>query len=89
MEQAKELLSDITYCKSAYEAAQGADAIAILTEWDDFAYINFLRLRQESDCRLIVDGRNLFNPERMKNLGYNYVSIGRRKVLVEKTPATV
>lgn len=89
MEQAKEQLPDITYCNSAYEAAKGADAIAILTEWDEFAYINFLKLRKESDCRLIVDGRNLFTPERMRNLGYTYVSIGRRKVVPEKAPAKV
>jgi UDPglucose 6-dehydrogenase len=88
MEQAKEHLPDITYCSSAYEAAQGADAIAILTEWDEFAYINFLKLRQESRCRLIVDGRNLFSPERMRNLGYTYVSIGRKMVVPEKEKAT-
>ena len=82
-------MPDITYCNSAYEAAKGADAIAILTEWDEFAYINFLKLRKESDCRLIVDGRNLFTPERMRNLGYTYVSIGRRKVVPEKAPAKV
>jgi UDPglucose 6-dehydrogenase len=86
MEQAKEQLPDITYCASAYEAAKGADAIAILTEWDEFAYVNFLRLRKESECRLIVDGRNLFTPDRMKNLGYTYVSIGRRQVMPDKTP---
>jgi UDPglucose 6-dehydrogenase len=86
-EQARELLPDITYCNSAYEAAQGADAIAILTEWDEFAYVNFLKLRQESKCRLIVDGRNLFNPGRMTHLGYTYVSIGRRTVVPDKVPA--
>lgn len=84
MEPAKELLPDITYCSSAYEAAKGADAIAILTEWDEFAYINFMKLRQESQCRLIVDGRNLFSPSRMKTLGYTYVSIGRQRVAPEK-----
>jgi UDPglucose 6-dehydrogenase len=89
MEPAKEILPDITYCKSAYEAAKGADAIAILTEWDEFAYINFMKLRKESQCRLIVDGRNLFNPNRMRNLGYNYVSIGRQQVILEKVPAGV
>lgn len=89
MEQAKEHLPDITYCSSAFEAAKGADAIAILTEWDEFTYINFLKLRQESQCRLIVDGRNLFNPERMRNLGYHYVSMGRREVTEEKVPAKV
>lgn len=87
MEQAKEVLADITYCQSPYEAAKGADAIAILTEWDEFAYINFLKLRNESDCRLIIDGRNLFNPDRMRNLGYSYVSIGRRPVVADKVPA--
>jgi UDPglucose 6-dehydrogenase len=87
MDQARELLPDITYCSSAYEAAQGADAIAILTEWDEFAYVNFLKLRQESKCRLIVDGRNLFNPNRMTHLGYTYVSIGRRTVVPDKVPA--
>jgi UDPglucose 6-dehydrogenase len=87
MDQARELLPDITYCRTAYEAAQGADAIAILTEWDEFAYVNFLKLRQESKCRLIVDGRNLFNPNRMTHLGYTYVSIGRRTVVPDKVPA--
>jgi UDPglucose 6-dehydrogenase len=93
-EQAREHLPDITYCKSPYEAAQGADAIAILTEWDEFAYINFAKLRQESQCRLIVDGRNLFSPARMKHLGYQYISIGRRPVTpdaaaLERKPAKV
>lgn len=86
MEPAKEHLPDITYCSSPYEAAQGADAIAILTEWDDFAYVDFLRLRQGSQCRLIIDGRNLFNPDRMKHLGYHYVSIGRSKVDPDRAP---
>ncbi|HEY9746991.1 MAG TPA: UDP-glucose/GDP-mannose dehydrogenase family protein [Oculatellaceae cyanobacterium] len=89
MEPAKELLPDITYCSSAYEAAKGADAIAILTEWDEFAYINFMKLRQESQCRLIVDGRNLFSPSRMKTLGYTYVSIGRQRVAPEKVAVGV
>ncbi len=87
MEQAKEHLPDITYCSTPYEAAKGADAIAIITEWDEFAYINFVKLREESKCRLIIDGRNLFNPERMKNLGYTYVSMGRQTVAPEKVPA--
>ena len=89
MEQCREHLPDITYCKNAYEAAKGADAIAILTEWDEFAYVNFPKLRQESTCRLIVDGRNLFPLERMKKLGYTYVSIGRRVVTPEKVTVKV
>jgi UDPglucose 6-dehydrogenase len=83
MDQAREHLSDVVFCDSAYEAAQGADAIAILTEWDEFTYINFSQLREDSACRLIIDGRNLYNPERMKSLGYNYVSVGRRPIKME------
>ena len=89
MEQAKEHLPDITYCATPYEAAKGADAIAIITEWDEFAYINFVKLRSETQCRLIVDGRNLFSPARMKNLGFTYASIGRQTVLPEKEKAVI
>jgi UDPglucose 6-dehydrogenase len=85
MEQAKEKIPDLTYCENAYDAAKGADAIAILTEWDEFSYVNFRKLRQESNCRLIVDGRNLFSLERMQKLGFTYVSIGRKTI----TPDTV
>lgn len=86
MDQAREHLPDITYCKTPYEAAKGADAIAILTEWDEFTYLNFSQLRQESQCRLIVDGRNLFNPARMKHLGYTYLSVGRKPVTPDLVP---
>jgi UDPglucose 6-dehydrogenase len=77
MESAKTKLRNVTYTASAYEAAQGADIIAILTEWDEFKTIDFKRLQESSPCRTIVDGRNLYHPKRMEELGYHYVSIGR------------
>ena len=62
------------------EAAKGADVIAILTEWDEFSYINFRKLKEQTDCRILVDGRNMYSPERMAALGFHYDSIGRKKV---------
>ncbi len=85
MDNCRQLMPKITYCGSAYDAAEGADVIAILTSWNEFLYTNFLKLNEVTDCRLIVDGRNLFNPERMSNMGYNYVSIGRREVRAKET----
>lgn len=85
MDNAKEVLPDITYCKDPYEAAKGADVIAILTEWQEFTYMNFRKLKEVSDCRIIVDGRNMYSPQRMSNLGFEYYSIGRKSV----APATL
>lgn len=82
MEASKEKVRGLTYCKDAYDAAQGADVIAILTEWDEFSQINFKQLTQQTTCRVIVDGRNLFSPKRMAELGFHYVSIGRSTVVL-------
>lgn len=80
VEKTRAIVPEITYCDNPYEAAIGADAIAILTEWQEFSYIDFQKLKEASECRVIVDGRNLFPPKRMKLLGYHYVSIGRKAV---------
>ncbi len=78
IEKTRSLLPHVTYCQDPYEAATGVDAIAVLTEWQDFTYIDFQKLKEVSDCRLMVDGRNLFTPKRMKQLGYTYISMGRK-----------
>ncbi len=80
MVNTKEILPDAVYCKDPVEAAEGADVIAILTEWNEFNYVNFKKLKEISDCRVIVDGRNLYNPLRMKNMGFTYISVGRQPV---------
>jgi UDPglucose 6-dehydrogenase len=80
MDKAREVMPDITYCKDPYDAAKGADVIAILTEWDEFAYVNFRKLKESSNCRVIVDGRNMYAPTRMANLGFHYESIGRKSL---------
>jgi UDPglucose 6-dehydrogenase len=78
MEVARNQLRDVTYGADPYETAQDADAIAILTEWDEFSKIDFSRLKESSRCRVIVDGRNLYSPRRMRELGFHYYSIGRK-----------
>ncbi len=77
IEATKNILPQIEYASNPYDAAKDADAILILTEWDEFKRINFNLLKTETPCRLIVDGRNLYHPERMAHLGFNYLSIGR------------
>jgi UDPglucose 6-dehydrogenase len=71
----------VTYCGSPYEAAAGADAIALVTEWNEFKLLNLERVRNAMRRPVIFDGRNLWEPERMRRLGFEYHSIGRRPIL--------
>jgi UDPglucose 6-dehydrogenase len=71
----------VTYCESPHEAATGADAVALVTEWNEFKFLNLERLRGVMRRPVIFDGRNLWEPERMRRLGFEYHSIGRRPVL--------
>jgi len=67
----------ITYCENAYEAAQGADALVIVTEWNQFRKLEIDRLHQLLHRPLIIDLRNLYEPEKMAAAGFEYISIGR------------
>ena len=75
------LPSPVVYCDSPYAAATGADAVALVTEWNEFKFLNLERLRSVMRRPLIFDGRNLWEPERMRRLGFEYHSIGRKPVL--------
>ena len=82
MDNARALMpEDVVFCESAYEAAAGADGVALLTEWNEFKYLNLDRLRGLLRRRVIFDARNLYEPERMRRLGFEYYSIGRKPVL--------
>lgn len=72
--------SALTYCQHRDEAFEGADALAIVTEWKEFVHPDFNRMRQAMTQPVIFDGRNLFNPVRMKKAGFTYYSIGRPTV---------
>jgi UDPglucose 6-dehydrogenase len=82
MPNARRMLpASVTYCDSAYAAAEGADAVVLLTEWNEFKLLNLERLRAVMRRPVVFDGRNLWEPERMRRLGFEYYSIGRRPVL--------
>jgi UDPglucose 6-dehydrogenase len=69
--------SRITYAPKAYDALKGADALAIVTEWNEFRRPDFVRMRKLMRNPVIFDGRNLFTPDQMKTNGFTYYSIGR------------
>jgi UDPglucose 6-dehydrogenase len=77
MEQAKPHLPAVTYCESSYEAAEGAHAVVIATEWDQFRALDLRRLRSVMAEPLIVDLRNVYRPDEMKRAEFRYVSVGR------------
>jgi len=71
----------VIYCDSAYEGAAEADALALVTEWNEFKFLNLERLRSSMRRPVIFDGRNLYEPDRMRRVGFEYHSIGRKPVL--------
>lgn len=88
MGKAKSVLPDITYCSDPYQAAEGADAILIVTEWDEFRQVDWNRLRSIVERPLIVDGRNMFDAPEVTRHGFSYVSVGRPAVVPEDAPAS-
>jgi UDPglucose 6-dehydrogenase len=88
MGKAKAVLPDITYCSDPYQAAEGADAIVIVTEWDEFRQVDWNRLRSAVDRPLIVDGRNMLDATEVTRHGFHYVSIGRPPVTPGQPPSS-
>jgi UDPglucose 6-dehydrogenase len=77
IENARRLFPDLTYCQSAYQTAEEADALVIVTEWREFKLLDMEKLRKLMKRPLIFDGRNIYNVERMQTTGIDYFSIGR------------
>jgi len=67
------------YCSSALEAAQKAEALLLLTDWDEFRKLDLAQLREAMQVPVIIDGRNLLNPETVRAAGFEYVDMGRSK----------
>lgn len=80
MPVAKKLLKELKCVKDPYEAARSADALLILTEWSEFRELNLGRIKRLMKRPLIFDGRNIYDPKTMKELGFQYISIGRAPV---------
>jgi UDPglucose 6-dehydrogenase len=88
MERAKEVLkSGVEFASDAYEAATGADALLILTEWEEFAALDLDRLRTLVKYPIVLDGRNLYDPAVMVERGFSYYSVGRPAALTEELTA--
>jgi UDPglucose 6-dehydrogenase len=83
-ERAMEALnSSIKHAESSYEAAEGADALLILTEWEEFASLDLERLRAALKYPIVIDGRNLYDPHLMAMSGFTYYSVGRPTISAE------
>jgi UDPglucose 6-dehydrogenase len=87
MEKAKSVFSNITYCSNPYEAAEGADAIVIVTEWDEFRELDWDRVRSAVDRPLVLDGRNMFDATDLTRRGFHYVCVGRPAMAPGELPS--
>lgn len=77
MDKARAILPQIEYVKTAYDAAQGVEALLIATEWPEFRRLDWNKIRDSMARPLILDGRNLLSPADMRSLGFEYYSLGR------------
>ena len=77
MEQARIELPDIIYCDGPYACAAKADALVIVTEWEQFRALDLTRLKKEMAQPVIVDLRNIYRPDEMAEYGFTYESVGR------------
>ena len=81
MDGARALLPTVDLCSDPYAAASGADAVVLVTEWDEFQQLDLSRLRETMRTPVFVDGRNLFEPVLMRSLGFIYSGIGRSYIV--------
>lgn len=77
MKNTKKVLKKITYCKKPMEAVEGADALIVATEWDEFRNPDFERIKSLMNRPILIDGRNIYKPWDMKEMGFTYMGIGR------------
>lgn len=77
MDESKEYLSNLTYCKDAYDCARGADVVVLATEWKQFKNLDFNYLGDIMAARKFADLRNVYKPEHVRSHDFDYVSIGR------------
>ena len=81
-------LETLSYTDNAYEAAEGVDALVIMTEWNEFRSLDFGKLKTLMRCPVIIDARNVFDPAQVARAGFSYTAVGRR-VSPAPVPASV
>ena len=77
MDVAKPLMPEVEMTKDAYEMAVGCDALVVATEWNEFIHLDMERIRDSMKTPILIDGRNIYDPEKMKMLGFTYRGVGR------------
>jgi UDPglucose 6-dehydrogenase len=78
MENARRALGNaVTYCESPYEVAENADALLLVSEWNEFKQLDMERVRELMRKPVLLDGRNIYDPKRVRGLGFTYRGMGR------------
>jgi UDPglucose 6-dehydrogenase len=77
MENAARTFKKVKLCENPYEVAEGADALVLTTEWNEFKQLDFERIKALMRQPILMDGRNLWDPEKMRAMGFDYTSVGR------------
>jgi UDPglucose 6-dehydrogenase len=78
MENSRKVLLTLTYCQDEYETAEHCDALVIATEWNQFRNLDLLKIKKLLKSPILLDLRNLYEPEKVKALGFIYEGIGRK-----------
>lgn len=78
IDKARLILKGVVFSKNAYQAAKDADCLVVVTEWNEFKELDFLKIRKLLKKPLIIDGRNIYEPEKMRRLGFQYIGVGRK-----------
>jgi UDPglucose 6-dehydrogenase len=77
MDNARRILSNVTFCEDPYEVAEGVDAVVLVTEWNEFQHLNMDRIKAAMRTPILIDGRNIYDPDQMRAKGFTYRGVGR------------
>ena len=77
MESAKKVLPELTYCTDAYAVAEGSEGLILMTEWNQFRNLDLSRIKSALNRPIFIDLRNVYQPNRMSELGFHYIGVGR------------
>lgn len=77
MKKAEKILEGVEFCRNAYEVAKGSDCLVVLTEWNEFKELDLRKIKKLLKTPVFIDGRNIYDPQKMKKLGFKYQGIGR------------
>jgi UDPglucose 6-dehydrogenase len=77
MEVSKNILKNVIYCNTSEEVFENADAVILVTEWSQFKNIEISKVLKTMNNNIFIDGRNMFDPKHMKEIGFNYLCIGK------------